>query len=55
VAEDRVDEAADADAVEQVALEAGAPDHGTEVMVEQVSAKANWNRKNARKATPVVP
>ena len=28
VAEDRVDEAADADAVEQVALEAGAADHG---------------------------
>jgi hypothetical protein len=26
-----------------------------EVMVDVVSAKANWNRKNARKATPVVP
>ena len=26
-----------------------------EVIVEQVSAKANWKSQNARKATPVVP
>jgi len=26
-----------------------------EVIVEQVSAKANWKSQNARNATPVVP
>ena len=31
------------------------PTIAPEVMVEQVSANANWNRKNAMKATPVVP
>ena len=42
-------------AVEEVAHEAGAPTMAPDVMVEQVSAKANWNRQNARNATPVVP
>ena len=31
------------------------PTMAPEVMVEHVSAKANWNRKKAMNATPVVP
>ena len=31
------------------------PTIAPEVIVEHVSAKANWNRKNAMNATPVVP
>jgi hypothetical protein len=54
VAEDGVDEAGHAEAVEQV-LKPVRPTMAPDVMVEQVSAKANWKRKKARKATPVVP
>jgi hypothetical protein len=31
------------------------PTIAPDVIVEAVSANANWNKKNARKATPVVP
>ena len=55
VPEDRVDEAADADAVERSPQKPVRPTMAPEVMVEQVSAKAYWKRKKARNATPVRP
>ena len=36
-------------------MKAVRPTMAPDVMVDAVSAKANWNRKNAKKATPVVP
>ena len=54
VADDRIDEAGDAHAIEQVADKPVRPIMAPEVMVEQVSANANWNSQKARNATPVV-
>jgi hypothetical protein len=54
VADDRVDEAGDADAVEDVAEKPQRPTIAPDVIVEQVSANANWNTQNASSGTPVV-
>jgi len=52
--DDWINEAGDADAVEQVANKTGAANHRAGGNGRAVSAKANWKIQTARNATPVV-